>query len=490
MRQIKRQQLNLGETDISQIQFDPKSRDEIPQLLRGIQYIYVSPEIRQEVFQILKTMIPSKIDIRNGRQGMDLWKIFVLGALRLNLNCDFDHLHEMANQHKTLRQILGHGLLDDKYTYKLQTLKDNIYLLTPEILDKINQVVVKTGHTIVNKNDEALRGRCDSFVLETDVHFPTDINLLFDAIRKVITLIAQLSESIGRFGWRQHIYNIRQVKKLYRQVQKLNASNSKDTKKKEEREELIRQTYQSYLNLVDSVLQKANETLETIDKLRPDKFIEILQINHFVSHAKRQTDQIQRRVMNEEIIPHDEKVFSIFQEHTEWICKGKAGVLVELGVRVCIMEDQYGFILHHHVMQKTTDDKVAVSMVKETQGKFPELGICSFDKGFHSPSNQKELRELLHLCVLPKKGKLSLNDKDYEYSEEFKKIRRNHSAVESAINALEVHGLDKCPDHGIQGLKRYVALAVLARNIQKLGTLLQKKEAKAQKRQKIFKVAA
>jgi len=82
-------------------------------------------------------------------------------------------------------------------------------------------------------------------------------------------------------------------------------------------------------------------------------------------------------------------VFSIFQPHTEWISKGKAGVPVELGLRVCVMEDQHQFILHSKVMQKLTDDKIAIEMVTETQKNFPNLACVSFDKGYHSKENQK-----------------------------------------------------------------------------------------------------
>ena len=146
-------------------------------------------------------------------------------------------------------------------------------------------------------------------------------------------------------------------------------------------------------------------------------------------------------------------------------------VPVELGLRVCIMEDSHGFILHSEVMQNTTDDKVAVPMVKATQEKFPSFDACSFDKGFHSPANQTDLKALIGQVVLPKKGKLSKADLERECTPEFKQAKRKHSAVESAINALEVHGLDKCLDHGIEAFERYVGLAVLSRNIQKLGTI-------------------
>jgi len=88
--------------------------------------------------------------------------------------------------------------------------------------------------------------------------------------------------------------------------------------------------------------------------------------------------------------PHKEKVFSIFEEHTEWVSKGKAGVPVELGVRVCVLEDQHQFILQHRVMWQETDDKIAVAMIDDAQQRFPEINQCSFDKGFHSKGNVRE----------------------------------------------------------------------------------------------------
>jgi len=107
-----------------------------------------------------------------------------------------------------------------------------------------------------------------------------------------------------------------------------------------------------------------------------------------------------------------------------------------------------------------------------------------------SPYNFIELNKLLESATLPKKGKLSLADKEIEYSEEFICERKKHPAVESAINALENHGLDICPDHGTDGFDRYVALAVTARNIQILGTIIQKKELRRQKICKKYRSAA
>ena len=155
MRKVIDPQLKFGEQDIAAIHLDPKSRDDIPQILRGLQYIYTTPELRGRVFAILEEVIPQgvegKADPDTGRPGMEQWKILVLGVLRQGLNADYDRIHELSNQHNTLRQMLGHGDWADATTYELQTLKDNLRLFTPEILDRINQEVVSAGHALVKK---------------------------------------------------------------------------------------------------------------------------------------------------------------------------------------------------------------------------------------------------------------------------------------------------------------------------------------------------
>jgi transposase, IS5 family len=484
MRKIIDMQMKIGEKAIADIKFDLRSRDETPKLLMGLQAIYCDRKLREQVFDVLAGIVPPHVDIKNGRNGMDLWKIFVLGTLRLICNWNYDKLHDIANNHKKLRQMLGHGMTDDDYQYALQTLKDNISLFTPEVLDKINQIVVKYGHQVVGKKkDEQLTGSCDSFVTKTDVHFPTDINLLFDAIRKMITLTMRICCSVNISDWRQGDHHIRKAKRFYRKAQQLKRSSSKDEAKKAQREQLIIAAHNEYIDLAQCYVDKIRQTclcLPTADIIARLKVEEVMA---YIFHAERQIDQIRRRVVHGESIAHHEKVFSLFEQHTEWISKGKAGVAVELGLKICIVKDQYGFILHHHVMRNETDDKIAVSMIEETQRRFADFKTCSFDKGFHSPYNQKQRASLLDKVVLPRKGRLSAINKQIENSEEFRQARRKHSAVESSINALANHGLDRCPDHGLDGFKRYVALAVVARNIQILGHLLQQKEIKRLRRQ-------
>ena len=103
---------------------------------------------------------------------------------------------------------------------------------------------------------------------------------------------------------------------------------------------------------------------------------------------------MESRIFNKEIIPHDEKTFSLYKPHAEWINKGKAGVPIELGVKVCIMEDQFGFILNHRVIYKETDDKIAVDFLKSIQELFPKINSVSYDRGFWSKANLEAIKKL------------------------------------------------------------------------------------------------
>lgn len=467
MRKIQHEQMQVGEIDISSIVIELDSRDEIPQLLRGLQHIYSIKPLRKKVFKILSTLVPEKVSKNTGRNGMSLWNIFVLGTLRLNCNWDYDKLQEIANNHNTLRQMLGHGILDIDKRYPRQTLCDNIRWFTPEILDSINRLVVEEGHRVLGVSaEDALHARCDSFVVETDVHYPTDINLLWDASRKALQLSHRLAEEYCIDGWRQTRHNLVITKRLFRQLQR---SRDKD-KKSSQCLSLTKQ----YIEMANDFFERARTFIAQGKHAHGWLFeTQANEIEYYVTHGLKLIDQIRRRCLLGEKISHEEKIFSLFEPYTEWISKGKAGVPQELGLRVGIVECDSGFILHHRVMIKETDDQTAVPMITATKKNFPHLKSCSFDKGYHSPKNQEDLAEILDAVILPRKGKLDATELQHETDPQFALLRRKHSAVESAINALENHSLDRCPDYGLDGFKRYVALAVVARNIQLLGRILQ-----------------
>ena len=219
MRQTRKPQLALGEARIEDIKLDHKSRDDIPAVLLGLQHLYSHEQTREKLFSLLEEHILPGTNRNVGRPGMKLWRILVMGVLKQGLGCDFDRLHELVNQHRTVREFLGHGAFSQDDTYELQTIIDNVYLLTPELLSEVGQLVVESGHAVARKKPgEPLRGRCDSFVVETDVHYPTDVNLLWDAMRCLLRELGRAARKHNIGGWRQWRHLTQEVKKCFNKV--------------------------------------------------------------------------------------------------------------------------------------------------------------------------------------------------------------------------------------------------------------------------------
>ena len=458
MREVQSRQFELGQTAIGEIWIDPKSRDDTPALFRGLQHLYCDEELRVRLFELLERHVSPGTDREVGRPGMELWRILVLGVVKQGLRCDFDRLHDLANHHATLRAFLGHGEFGDKTYYEYQTVVDNVRLLTPELLSSVGGLVVESGHAVARKKPGApLRGRCDSFVVETDVHYPTDVNLLWDAMRCLVRETGRAAGRHGLSGWRQWRHQSRLLRRLFNGVR--GARRAKRTPSR----------VRAYLLQCGKLAARAEIAVEAL-RSTGDGACEAIEV--LIAHARRQMDQVERRLLLGETIPHEEKVFSIFEPHTRWVSKGKAGTPVELGVPVALIEDQHRFILHHEVLWEGSDVDAAVPLVRKAQERFPDLRACSFDRNFHSRDNRVRLDDLLDLNALPKKGYLSKADREREASEDFVAARRGHPAIESAINALEHRGLDRVRSRGASGFERTVALSVLAANLHRLGRLL------------------
>ena len=225
-------------------------------------------------------------------------------------------------------------------------------------------------------------------------------------------------------------------------------------------------TVSSYLKFCGRIADKAEASLAELERAGASE-AETASIRRSLDHARRQIDQVDRRLLKGEAIPHDEKVFPVFEEHTRWISKGKAGRPVELGVPLRIVEDRHRFILEHRIMWKGGDVDIAAPLLESCLKAYPDIAVYSFDRGFHSPGNQERLGELPETAALAKKGHPTVA-----------KAHRRHPAVESAINNLERRGLDRVRTRGAAGFERTVGLSILAANLHRSGLIAQRRERK------------
>ena len=447
-------ELALGCTPIEAIPLDVKSRDDIPAILIGLQAIYRNESTRARLKQLLEEQLLPDVRHDTGRPGMCLWEILVLGVLQVGLNCDFDRLEYLAKNAKDLRQMLGLSpVMDEEITFDRQTLIDNVSLLTPSILRQVNDLVVETGHEVVRKKPGApLHGRVDSFVAKTDVRHPTDVSLLFDAIRTALSETVVLCDRYQLAGWRQHGYWHKQLKQSFQSVR-----NSQRWSKPKR--------IKPYLKFCADLLERLQTSRACLSLEARTELLD-----QRLSQAHLLWDQVQRRLIQGEKIPASEKIYSVFKPYSRWIAKGKAKAPVELGVPVTILAEEHGFVLGCEIQWQGGDTDAAVPLVEACQDKYPTLKACSFDRGFHSPSNREQLDECLTINALPRKGsRPNAAERAREEAPAFQAMRRWHSGVESAIHHLGCHGMERIRTHGAEGFERTVLLAMVAANLHRLG---------------------
>ena len=471
MRHHYQTQPDLQLTPIEKIRLPLKSRDELPPILAALQWLWMHPTLRAEILDLIEaTVLADKK--ATGRTGMDLWQILVLGVVRLGLDADWDRLEHIANYDWLVRQMLQVPAApwgDEEKMFGHQTLRDNVALLDDELLQQINARLAAAGCGVFAKKDgapaAALDLKVDSYVLETDVHFPTDLNLLWDAGRKCVDWVEKFRRNGCTLpGWRKAKDWRRQLKNLQRTTSHIVYRGGPN------KEARVKAAVREYLAVGRALGAKVHASLlDLCDQPVDTAHWEALEYFHRM--LARHLDLVERRLLKEETIPAHEKIFSLFEPHTEWIQKGKQRPNVELGHKLLIATDQNQLIQDYAVLLGEAEVDQSIPVAERLLGRHGagRVASLSFDKGF----TRAEDRELLSLyipeVVMPKRGKKNAAEVERENGKKFVALRKQHSAVESEINSLEHHGLNRCLDVGLGGYLRYAGLGVLSYNLHVIG---------------------
>jgi len=244
--------------------------------------------------------------------------------------------------------------------------------------------------------------------------------------------------------------------------------------------ELIRTTEQVVGN-ARAVLKKT-ERVSSID-LMTEIAIKTLreEIDHYCGLGDRVIDQGRRRVLNGEQVPNEEKIFSIFETHTDLIKRGKILKPVEFGHKVYIAESARGLITQYRVLDgNPTDEGHVESSLKshrETFGKAPTL--YSADRGFFSPNNIHQCKDagVEVVCIPQRGGRKTPAQTAYEKSPSFKDGQRFRAGIEGRISVLfRGRGMKRCLAEGREHFELLVGAAVLANNLMAIARLLIEKQ--------------
>lgn len=487
MRNRFEQQYSIGQRSIKDTPINPKHKDKLEELIAALKAIYCNPEYNQRIFGLLERHLMEGKK-KTGRKGMDLWCIFVLSQVRLCLNTNYEWIHNLANNHLSIRWLMGveteYGFKRTEFSY--QNIYDNVTLLNDEMVKEINSIVLEFGHSEVFKKKETapLRLKTDSFVVENNVHFPTDYNLLWDSARKCIDTVCTFLDKYKNLkGWRKIKNWKAELKGLMRELGKTTASGG------EGKEQRVKTATSNYINKAMALYSKLEKELPLLPIVDELDLGLVISLEYFMQLLLKHINLVDRRIIKGETIPHEEKMFSIFETYTEWVKKGKSRPSVELGKKLAITTDQFDLIVDYQIMDHEQDRDIVIALADRLLAVY-KIDSWSFDKGYWKKENKQLLQLEVPKVIIPKLGKRNKQEQEEETSRSFKRLKNKHSAIESNINELESRGLDRCPDRGYHHFKSYIGLGVCAYNLKKIGAKLLADEREKLKSQKYIKKAA
>jgi IS5 family transposase len=246
-----------------------------------------------------------------------------------------------------------------------------------------------------------------------------------------------------------------------------------------------------YRELIGTTEQVVQNTRQVIERTKDAGGIDPMQdlcirelckeIAHYCQLGDRVIDQARRRVLVGEQVPTEEKIYSIFEPHTNLINRGKAQKPVEFGHKVFLAESANGLITQYDVLDGNPSDQdhvePSLERHQEMFGQAPEL--YSSDRGFASVDNQKECQQsgVKLECIPQRGGRKTLEREIYENSPAFKKGQRFRGGIEGRISVLfRGRGMKRCRAEGRERFKLLVGAAVLANNLMRIADLLTKKQ--------------
>ena len=303
--------------------------------------------------------------------------------------------------------------------------------------------------------------RVDTTLCETNIHYPTDSHLLWDCF-KVLTNNIRLYRGLFphiQFGYRFHS---KKVKKLFSSISRNANNKSKGTIRK------VNHQYNSLIEQVQRACDAANSCIEMM-KRHPDLIEPIEQLKHYLPIARKVMHQADMRINHGIKLPSSEKIYSIFEPHTELIKRGKAGKPVEFGHMVMIAQTGEKFISDYEVMEIKKPDKDLVTPLlashKEKFGAYPEY--FAGDKGFHESSEKTlELEKDVRLVCIPKKGRRTEAQILKEHSDEFKEMQCFRAGSEGSISALKrAFGMKRCLLRSFNTYAAYVGCIAFCYNL-------------------------
>src|SRR6516164_10571908 len=408
-----------------------------------------------------------------GRKGLTAQQVLRSLILMRVKNWDYRELRERIADGLTLRQFADfnaqpvpkHDAFQRAFTRLTQTLK------------LINELLVQAAVAMGLEDGSKLR--VDTTVVATDIHHPTDNTLLWDVVRVVTRLVGRLADTIERpiKGFRNRT---RAARRRMLAIPRMTTA---------QRQTQQRGKYRELIGIAEEVVEGARRGLRHTRKVRGKDLLSQLaldelrrEIEHYCGLGERVIDQARRRVLQGEQVPNAEKIYSIFEPHTDLIMRGKVRTPVEFGHKVFLAESAQGLITQYEVLNGNPSDEdhvePSLSRHEATFGSAPRL--YGSDRGFFSEKNLAacERSGVAVVCIPQRGGKKTAEREAYEKSREFKKGQRFRAGIEGRISVLfRGRGMKRCLAEGRERFELFVGAAVFVNNLLMIASLLKRRSS-------------
>lgn len=352
-----------------------------------------------------------------------------------------------------LRYFVGLGI---KPMMDFSFLDKAYCVLSEETWHTVNRILAQYAKEQEKISSEKLR--LDTTVYETNIHYPTDSSLLWDSFRTLARLLQQIQQELPQLPLK-HRFHLNKVKKLAYFITRNGSSNNKSKKRK------VKSIYRKLIARVKWVTQVAHKALGILEQAGYEAEL----LAHYIPIVEDIINQAEQRVFRAVTIPADRKIYSLFEEHTELIKRGKAGKPIEFGHKVLIAQTDEKFIHHYRVFPKRQEDKELLGPTlkahKQLFGTGPD--VLATDKGFYE--NMKRILELgeeITTVSICKKGRRNQVEFERESTEQFKGGQRFRAGCEGSISVLKrVFNLGRCLFKGFKNYAASVGCAVFCHNL-------------------------
>jgi IS5 family transposase len=409
---------------------------------------------------------------KTGRPGLTAQQVLRALILMRVKNWDYRELRERIADGYTLRHFTH---FDSQRVPKHDAFHRGVNRLRPATVEAINQAVIRAAVDLGLEDGKKLR--VDTTVVATDIHHPTDNTLLWDSVRVLTRLVRKL-DALLPSGAGPFTNRTRSARRRMQEIQRMTPT---------ERHRRQVRTYRALITITETVITDARAVVTRTARVRGLDLIAGATVDAIRQEITRHCDlatrvvrQTTRRVVHGELVLADEKVYSIFETHTDLIKRGKVLTPVEFGHKVFLAESGHGLITQYRILDGNPADQAQVTPSlaahKTTFASAPR--VYSSDRGFFNEENLETCRTagVILTCIPQAGGKRSAEREAQEKSRAFKRGQRFRAGIEGRISVLfRGRGMKRALVEGRERFELFVGAAVLASNLMVIAELLRRK---------------